>query len=167
MRLEEAQLAVASAGGVPVAGIGERRPGLAPSPVWTPYFSVRDADAAAARIRERGATLAVGPIPLGQGRAGLAADPDGATFGFWESPGLAWVSGEGEVPLLGSICRPETSSTQQSFTARSSTGPRKPAWQFPTGMDMSWSNKAVKSSCPCAGAGRRVLSSPRSGHGGL
>lgn len=92
------QFVVASADGLPVAGMGERRPGLAPAPVWTPYFAVRDADVTAARIQERGATLAVGPIPLGQGRAGLAADPDGATFGFWEGPALAWAPGEGSAP---------------------------------------------------------------------
>ncbi|MEV0575188.1 VOC family protein [Streptomyces sp. NBC_01463] len=128
MRLEEAQLAVASAGGVPVAGIGERRPGLAPSPVWTPYFSVRDADAAAARIRERGATLAVGPIPLGQGRAGLAADPDGATFGFWEGPGPAWVSGEGG----GAPARLDL-QTRDVFDAAKFYGP---VFDWPTKADM-------------------------------
>ncbi|MFD4029460.1 VOC family protein [Streptomyces sp. NPDC058637] len=92
------QFVVASAEGLPVAGMGERRPGLAPASEWTPYFAVRDADVTAARIRERGATLAVGPIPLGQGRAGLAADPDGAAFGFWEGPALAWVPGEEGAP---------------------------------------------------------------------
>ncbi|WP_405667018.1 VOC family protein [Streptomyces sp. NBC_01166] len=89
---------VASADGSPVAGIGERQPGLAPATVWTPYFAVRDADLTAARIQERGATLAVGPVALGEGRAGLAADPDGATFGFWEGPALAWSPGEGKAP---------------------------------------------------------------------
>lgn len=92
------QFVVASAGGLPVAGIGERRPGLAPASEWTPYFAVRNADVTAARIQERGATLAVGPIPLGRGRAGLAADPDGATFGFWEGPALSWEPGEGNAP---------------------------------------------------------------------
>ncbi|MFD5140724.1 VOC family protein [Streptomyces sp. NPDC058378] len=89
---------VASADGAPVAGIGERQPGLAPASVWTPYFVVRNADVAAARIRERGATLAVGPVVLGEGRAGLAADPDGATFGFWEGSALTWTPGEGRAP---------------------------------------------------------------------
>ncbi|MFH9613559.1 VOC family protein [Streptomyces pratensis] len=89
---------VASAGGSPVAGLGERQQGFAPASVWTPYFAVRDADGAAARIQERGATLAVGPVALGEGRAGLAADPDGATFGFWEGSALAWSPGEGRAP---------------------------------------------------------------------
>ncbi|MEU9061400.1 VOC family protein [Streptomyces sp. NPDC048430] len=90
---------VASADGSPVAGIGERHPGFTPASVWTPYFAVRDADLAAARIQERGATLAVGPVALGEGRAGLAADPDGAVFGFWEGHALAWSSGEGLAPV--------------------------------------------------------------------
>lgn len=89
---------VATAEGDPVAGIATRRPGLAPASVWTPYFAVRDADATAARIRERGATVAVGPMALGDGRVGLAADRDGATFGFWEGYTLAWSPGEGRAP---------------------------------------------------------------------
>lgn len=75
---------VALSDGVPVAGIGAVSHRLGVAVAWTPFFGVDDADAAAARIRERGATLAVGPISLGDGRAALAADPSGATFGLWE-----------------------------------------------------------------------------------
>ncbi|MGQ4336171.1 VOC family protein, partial [Streptomyces hayashii] len=39
---------------------------------------------AASRARERGGTVAVGPISLPPGRAALLADRDGATFGIWE-----------------------------------------------------------------------------------
>ncbi|MGC5533683.1 VOC family protein [Streptomyces sp. SR-10] len=92
------QFLVATAGGDPVAGLAARRPGLAPTSVWTPYFAVRDADTTAARIRERGATVAVGPMSVGDGRVGLAADRDGATFGFWEGYTLAWSPGEGRMP---------------------------------------------------------------------
>ncbi|MFF5661137.1 VOC family protein [[Kitasatospora] papulosa] len=89
---------VASVDGSPVAGIGERHPLFTPASMWTPYFAVRDADLAAARIQERGATLGVGPVALGEGRAGLAADPDGAVFGFWEGYAPAWSPGEGPAP---------------------------------------------------------------------
>ncbi|WP_371621537.1 VOC family protein [Streptomyces sp. NBC_01116] len=92
------QFLVATAGGDPVAGLAARRPGLTSASVWTPYFAVRDADATAARIRERGATVAVGPMAFGDGRAGLAADRDGAMFGFWEGYTLAWLPGEGRAP---------------------------------------------------------------------
>lgn len=60
---------------------------------WTPYFAVEDADETAVRIRERSATVAVGPLkfPLGRralrspvNRGALAADRDGAVFGIWE-----------------------------------------------------------------------------------
>ncbi|GAA2919738.1 VOC family protein [Kitasatospora cinereorecta] len=90
---------VASVDGVPVAGIGARQPGLSPASVWTPYFAVRNADVTAARIQERGATLAVGPVAMGEGRAGLAADRDGATFGFWQGPAPAWWPGERSARL--------------------------------------------------------------------
>ncbi|MFE8978700.1 VOC family protein [Streptomyces cyaneofuscatus] len=93
------EFVVATVGGDPVAGIGTRRPELAPASEWTPYFAVRDADATAARIRERGATVAVGPMALGDGRVGLAADRDGATFGFWDGYTLAWSPGEGQAPV--------------------------------------------------------------------
>ncbi|MER5619139.1 VOC family protein [Streptomyces sp. NPDC002215] len=87
---------VALAQGEPVAGIG-CCPGGGHPAVWVPYFAVRDADETAARISERGATLAVGPLRLGEGRAGIAADRDGAVFGFWEGPVLTWSAGRGRA----------------------------------------------------------------------
>ncbi|WP_405752817.1 VOC family protein [Streptomyces sp. NBC_00012] len=89
---------VALAHGRPVAGVGYCPGGGHPA-VWTPYFAVRDADETAGRISERGATLAVGPLPLGEGRAGIAADRDGAVFGFWEGPALIWPAEQGRVPV--------------------------------------------------------------------
>lgn len=70
--------------GIPVAGIGALARDLAVAVAWTPYFAVDDADVTTARIRERCATLAVGPLSFGTGRAALAADRDGAVFGIWE-----------------------------------------------------------------------------------
>ncbi|MDQ0797843.1 VOC family protein [Streptomyces sp. B1I3] len=84
--------------GRPVAGIGVRTPGWDQAAVWTPYFAVDDADLTAARVRERMATVAVGPLRKGRGRAALASDRDGAVFGFWEGPTPAWAVGEGSAP---------------------------------------------------------------------
>ncbi|MET7860066.1 VOC family protein [Streptomyces sp. NPDC005318] len=89
---------VAMAHGNPVAGIGCCSPDSTLHAVWTPYFAVEDADETADWVRERGATLAVGPLKLGEGRAAMAADRDGAVFGFWEGPALAWSVGKGSAP---------------------------------------------------------------------
>ena len=85
--------------GMPVAGIGALAERLDMPVAWTPYFAVADADVTAARIRERGATMAVGPLAFGTGRAGLAADPAGAVFGFWEGMVVPdWSVGRGSAP---------------------------------------------------------------------
>jgi predicted enzyme related to lactoylglutathione lyase len=82
--------------GVPVAGIGALSPTLSVPVAWTPYFAVEDADATAARILERSGTVAVGPLSFGTGRAALASDLDGATFGIWQGAAIPdWgVGGE-------------------------------------------------------------------------
>ncbi|MCX4632179.1 VOC family protein [Streptomyces sp. NBC_01443] len=92
-------LSLAFRDGAPVAGIGA----LAQSPslpaAWTPYFAVDDADVTASRIRERGATVAVGPLSFGTGRAALAADPAGAVFGLWQGEVIrGWRVGRGTAP---------------------------------------------------------------------
>lgn len=91
---------VAESDGVPVAGIGAMAADLAVPVAWTAYFSVDDADAAVARVRERGGTVAVGPVAYPpRGRATLAGDPDGAVFGVWEGLVLSeWSVGEGTAP---------------------------------------------------------------------
>ncbi|MFI0151340.1 VOC family protein [Streptomyces lydicus] len=91
---------VALADDQPVAGIAEVAPGWQAPVDWTPYFAVADADDVASRVRERGATVAVGPLRLGYGRAALAADRDGARFGLWEGQSLSWTVGEGNAPAL-------------------------------------------------------------------
>ncbi|MFF4708778.1 VOC family protein [Streptomyces sp. NPDC001288] len=70
--------------GVPVAGIAELATVWQMAVAWTPYFAVADADEAVSRVRERSATVAVGPISFPPGRAALLADRDGARFGIWQ-----------------------------------------------------------------------------------
>ncbi|MFF2807391.1 VOC family protein [Streptomyces sp. NPDC058000] len=94
------EFSVALHDGEPVAGVGALVPSFRVPVAWTAYFAVADADDIAARIRERGATVAVGPLKLGPGRAALAADRDGATFGFWEGQTLAWSVGTGHAPAI-------------------------------------------------------------------
>ncbi|MFJ4923853.1 VOC family protein [Streptomyces sp. NPDC088725] len=90
---------VALTDGSPVAGIGALASSLQVAVVWTPYFAVADVDEAAARIRERGATVAVGPLAFHSGRAALATDPDGAAFGIWEGAVRSdWTVGRGSAP---------------------------------------------------------------------
>ncbi|RSS50743.1 VOC family protein [Streptomyces sp. WAC06614] len=90
---------VAEVDGVPVAGIGAVSAEMTAAVAWTPYFAVDDADRAVDRIRERTGTVAVGPVSLGeQGRAALAADPDGAVFGIWEGHVRQWRIGEAAAP---------------------------------------------------------------------
>lgn len=92
------EFSIGMSDGEPVAGIGALAQSLQIAVAWTAYFAVEDADDTAGRIRERGATVAVGPLKLGPGRAALAADRDGATFGFWEGQTLAWSVGHGNAP---------------------------------------------------------------------
>ncbi|MCA1221626.1 VOC family protein [Streptomyces sp. 8L] len=90
---------VALTNGSPVAGIGGLTASLPVSAAWTPYFAVAGVDTAAARIRERGATVAVGPLAFHTGRAALATDPDGAAFGIWEGAVRSdWTVGQGSAP---------------------------------------------------------------------
>jgi predicted enzyme related to lactoylglutathione lyase len=74
----------ALADGVPVAGIAGVATVWQMAVAWTPYFAVANADEAVDRVRERGGTVAVGPISFPPGRAALLADRDGATFGIWQ-----------------------------------------------------------------------------------
>lgn len=90
---------VALADGHPVAGFSPASPPsgvIARFPVaWTAYFAADSADAVAQRVRERGGTVAVGPVGFGSGRVAWAADPMGATFGIWEGEvGSHWRAGD-------------------------------------------------------------------------
>ncbi|MGW6563799.1 VOC family protein [Streptomyces sp. NPDC054975] len=93
------EFSVALSEGAPVAGIGALAPRLAVAVAWTPYFAVDDADLTASRIRERSATVAVGPLRFGTGRAALASDREGAVFGIWEGEVIPdWSVGKGGAP---------------------------------------------------------------------
>lgn len=77
--------AVGERDGVPVAGIAAVASEMAVPVAWTAFFAVDDADAAVARIRERGGTVGVGPVAFPpRGRAALATDQEGAQFAVWE-----------------------------------------------------------------------------------
>ncbi|MBH1935678.1 VOC family protein [Streptomyces sp. AV19] len=90
---------VALSGSRAVAGLANVARTMGVPVSWTCYFGVDDADAVASRVRERGGTVAVGPLAFGRGRAALAADPAGAVFGFWEGRVLRdWRIGHGAAP---------------------------------------------------------------------
>jgi predicted enzyme related to lactoylglutathione lyase len=96
---------VAVADGSPVGGIGTLSPGHGTESAsrtavaWIPCFAVDDADATAALVRERSATVAVGPLSMRGGRAALAADQQGAAFAFWEGrTARDWSVGRGSAP---------------------------------------------------------------------
>ncbi|MFI6446658.1 VOC family protein [Kitasatospora sp. NPDC050543] len=76
----------AVAGDEAVAGLGEASGDLALPISWTCYFGTESADQAADAVRERGGTLAVGPLLFDEGRVAFASDPMGAVFGIWEGP---------------------------------------------------------------------------------
>ncbi|MEV0124064.1 VOC family protein [Streptomyces sp. NPDC050703] len=93
------QFSVATAGGDPVAGVGAVATSLQIAAAWTPYFAVLGADETVSRVRERGGTVAVGPIPFPNGRAALLSDRDGAVFGVWEGEILtSWRSASHAAP---------------------------------------------------------------------
>ncbi|PCG87443.1 bleomycin resistance protein [Streptomyces sp. WZ.A104] len=79
-----AEFSVARRGEVPVAGVVAVSSTYQVAVAWMPYFAVADADVAAARVRERSGTVAVGPLTIATGRGVLASDRDGAAFGLWE-----------------------------------------------------------------------------------
>ena len=53
---------------------------------WTPYFAVNDVDATAAKVKELGGRLYMGPQDLPKvGRFAVVADPQGAVFDIFKS----------------------------------------------------------------------------------
>jgi predicted enzyme related to lactoylglutathione lyase len=75
---------LALSNGAPVAGMGATAAAWGVPVNWTAYFAADSADRVAERVRERSATVAVGPIRFGNGRLVCAADQDEALFSVWE-----------------------------------------------------------------------------------
>jgi predicted enzyme related to lactoylglutathione lyase len=82
---ETGHYAIAQVGGRSAAGIGTMPPDSPFPAAWTIYFSVDDAEAAAARIREHRGQVVMGPMDvMEEGRLVFCIDPTGAPFGMWQ-----------------------------------------------------------------------------------
>jgi predicted enzyme related to lactoylglutathione lyase len=67
------------------AGLGPRMEESQPV-TWTTYFATDDSEAAVQRITEAGGTVIVQPMDIAPfGRMTIALDPQGNSFGLWES----------------------------------------------------------------------------------
>jgi predicted enzyme related to lactoylglutathione lyase len=76
---------VASLDGKTVAAIAAVGAGHPPTPGWSTYVTVDDADETADRVRAGGGTVLVEPGDrFDVARVALCADPEGATFGLWQ-----------------------------------------------------------------------------------
>jgi hypothetical protein len=75
-------------GGKTVAGMAQMSPDQQAQgmpPVWTSYVTVISADETAKKVKALGGTLMMEPMDvMDVGRMGLAQDPGGAVFAFWE-----------------------------------------------------------------------------------
>ncbi|MFE0824790.1 VOC family protein, partial [Streptomyces sp. NPDC058847] len=68
-----------------VAAVGPRVPGVVGQSLWFIFFAARAATATAARIREAGGEVVMGPMRVGDfGTMCLARDPGGVVFGLWQ-----------------------------------------------------------------------------------
>jgi predicted enzyme related to lactoylglutathione lyase len=77
---------MASVRGRRVAAVGSRPAPMPAGAAWNTYVAVDDADAAAARAAELGATVVMPPADVGDaGRMAALADPEGALFLVWEA----------------------------------------------------------------------------------
>jgi predicted enzyme related to lactoylglutathione lyase len=79
------------ADGRPIGGLTGPRPGTdiwpsgGPAGHWIGYFGSDDVDTAAARTRDLGGAVLLGPLDIpGTGRVAVLRDPDGATFGMFD-----------------------------------------------------------------------------------
>lgn len=73
-------------GGWRVAGMTDVSAGAPNTPRWNVYLATDDAERTAAALTAAGGTVLAGPQDIpGEGRMLLAADPTGATVGFWQA----------------------------------------------------------------------------------
>jgi uncharacterized protein len=93
---------MASVGGRTVAAVYGKRDDAAP-PAWLSYVTVQDADAAAGRAKELGATVISEPFDVMQaGRMAVLQDPTGGVFAVWqpgESIGAQLVNDVGSLTM--------------------------------------------------------------------
>lgn len=72
------------------AALGQKTDGRMPTS-WTQYLAAPDAAETAERVRAAGGVVITEPLEVGSAPAGvlgIAADPGGAVFGFWQSLGF-------------------------------------------------------------------------------
>ena len=70
-------------------------------PAWSTYFTVASADDAAARVKELGGAIVMGPFDaMDSGRVAAAQDPTGAVFFMWEPRSFAGAQVFGEPGAL-------------------------------------------------------------------
>jgi uncharacterized protein len=76
---------VAKLHGRDVAAVGSQMEGSPPTPVWSTYISVENADEAAAKVTDAGGSTLAEPFDvLDAGRMGVLSDASGAVFCVWQ-----------------------------------------------------------------------------------
>jgi predicted enzyme related to lactoylglutathione lyase len=108
---------VAHLDGRDVAAIASRAGDSSAPATWNTYIAVARADDAAARVRDAGGTVELGPVDIGDaGRTAACAGPDGARFRLWEGrarPGAAVVNVPGSWNF--SDLQTDDTETAQAF----------------------------------------------------
>jgi predicted enzyme related to lactoylglutathione lyase len=85
--------AIASSGGVQVAGIGPKMAPEAPT-VWSLYIGSTDAEATGKAVEAAGGTVVIPAFDVGdQGKMAVFTDPAGAFISVWQSESMAFASG--------------------------------------------------------------------------
>jgi uncharacterized protein len=108
--------ALATLGGLRVAGIGEGATDPHGPVSWTTMLAADNADEAAELVRECGGTVGIGPLNAGDdGRVAIAVDPSGAVFGIWQG-GL--LPGADVTGVPGSVAWSELVTRESALVAK-------------------------------------------------